>query len=179
MTRHGTERHTTARDSAIRRGPAGRTETQQGPARCSTAKHSTTQHGAPQHTTTPKQGALTAALTKKTDRTPPEGAAPARHMPARGCCAPGNNGSGLPTQTAARRLKRAPRGRRDTKNPTPPNPEPHGAAWPNRPAGRARKGHRAQRVHNPPDPWGRSKTWQNAHTNSNPENHTECRPVCA
>ena len=54
----------------------------------------------------------------------PEGTAPARHTPAKGHRTPGNNGGGPPTQAAARKLKPAPRRRKDTANPGPPK-----AAW--------------------------------------------------
>ena len=109
----------------------------------------------------------------------PEGAAPAHHTPARGHRAPGNNGGG-----PSRRFKPAPRGRKDTGNPSSSNPERREAAWHSCPAGRARakpsrKGRRAQRVHNPPDPWGRDTARQNPTTNGSPEDHTEGRPVRA
>ena len=136
--RRRTARHTTARHGATQHNKAGRTATQHRPVRRSTAKHAETQHSAPQYTTTPKQGTLTEGLTHPSRSTPRK----APHQPAThrqwGHHAPGKDGCGPPTQTAARKRKPAPRRRRDTEDPSPPNPGPHETAWRNRPASRAR-----------------------------------------
>ena len=169
-TRHTTARRGATRHSAAHHGRTRRNGTRHSRAHRNTTRASTTQHGETRHDTAWRTRAHHNTKASNTNRGSnptkpphtPEGAAPAHHAPARGHGAPGNDGGGLPTRTAARVLIPASRGRRDTRNPSPPCPGPLETAWCNRPAGRARtypgkQGHGAKRVHNPADPWGRGK----------------------
>ena len=98
--RRGTARHTRARHGATRHDKAGRNTTQHGSARRSTAKHGTSHRGAPKHTRTPKQGTLTAGLTRASRRTPRK----TPHQPA----AHRQGATARPATTAAARPQKPP-----------------------------------------------------------------------
>ena len=124
----GTTRHSTTRRDAAQSGTAQHNTAQRGAAQQghrNTARTSSTQQGetwhyaarrTTAHHNTKARDANRGSNQNKPPHTP-EGAAPARHTPARGHRTPGNNGGGPFTQTATRNLIPAPRRRKDTETP--------------------------------------------------------------
>ena len=131
-TRHPKTRHTTAgrgatRHSAAHHGTTGRSTARHSTTHRDTAWASRTQHGETWHDTAQRTTAHHNTKARDTNRGSnptklphaPEGAAPAHHAPARRHRAPGNDGGGTHTQTAARNLSPAPRGLRHTGKASP------------------------------------------------------------
>ena len=157
---HDTARHGTARRSEPRHGRTHHGTTRRGTARQSrthryTAQIGTAQHGKAQHNTAQRTKAHHSTKARDTNggsnlREPPQApekketrpqpwdnATPARRTQATSRT-PGSDGDGPPAQAATRKSNLAPKGRRDTDNPTPLNSKPHKMAWRKRPAARAR-----------------------------------------
>ena len=105
LHRTTTEQHRSAPQcNALRQGTPKHNTPQHDATRRSTERHTTARHGATRRTTAHHSTKARDANRRTNQNKPPhtlEGTAPARHTPARGHRAPGNNGGGPGTQTPA------------------------------------------------------------------------------